>query len=141
MITLRTLIRLNLVVLSFFVIFVWPTNAMTNEIKNQEYFLLMMGIFHNHIGALDMLTATDSKHSDNTIRHANAIKNILGFIDHSSPENRDKKAEYERLFQISQLATSEVIQSATNWLQDHNRVPLVTALNKLKESCIGCHAE
>jgi hypothetical protein len=116
-----------------------------------DYYELVMNIFKYHVKALEVLTASESKYSDNVVNHANAIVFTSGLLDHIYPGEeadphhkwpwKDHKEFVERA-QANREAAMELKKVARKWLEKkESRQNLTKALENLKQTCRDCHGE
>ncbi|KAF0135439.1 MAG: Cytochrome c' [Rhodospirillaceae bacterium] len=117
--------------------------------RERDYLRLVMDIFRSHVEAIELLTGDPGKYSDNVVRHASAIANTAGLLDHAFPGDRNtegnshwswqNEAEFDKLASTVQVATKELAIAAQHWLKDQNRARFMAALEKMKEGCRACH--
>ncbi len=116
--------------------------------EEHDYIELVMNVFRFHIKALDLLHKTDTKYSDNVVRHANALWHTSGLLDHIYPDEgavrgRDwpwkNKKEFDQRVKDNRNAIKKLRLAAQNWLKDGERAKFVKAIENVKESCRNCH--
>lgn len=115
-----------------------------------DYMELVMNIFRHHVKALELLSSTESKYSDNIVNHAQALWQTSGFLDHLYPEADavsdhtwpwKSEQEFEERVAANREATVELQKAAGEWLEGGERENLVNAIENVKESCRNCHGE
>ena len=115
-----------------------------------EYLELVMNIFRYHVKALELLSDTESKYSDNVVNHAQALWHTSGLLDHIYPakgtaSDREwpwkSEKEFEDRVKANRKATKQLRKAAGEWLEGGERGQLIEAIENVKESCRNCHGE
>lgn len=118
--------------------------------EEHDYIELVMNVFRFHIKALDMLHKTDTKYSDNVVRHANALWHTSGLLDHiyldaDAVRERDwpwkDEKEFEQRVTDNRNAIKKLRLAAKSWLKGGERSKFAEAIENVKESCRNCHGK
>ncbi|KAF0146543.1 MAG: Cytochrome c' [Rhodospirillaceae bacterium] len=137
------------IALALCVIAAVPSVGNADTKKERDYLRLVMDTFCDHVEAIELLTANPSKYSDNVVRHADAIANTEGLLDHAFPGDEHmegsshwpwrNETEFDRLVHAMHMATKELATAAQFWIKDRDRVRFMATLDKMRESCLACH--
>ena len=122
----------------------------SNKHSEKRYLQLVMDIFRSHVRALELLTHTKTKYSDNVTRHSIAIWRTTGLLEHSYPAEllkqnnkfswKDEK-EFNQNVNAVRLAAVELKKAANNWLDNFDRDSFIRSLDNLKSKCHSCHGK
>jgi len=116
-----------------------------------DYYELVMNIFKYHVKALEVLTASESKYSDNVVNHANAIVFTSGLLDHIYPGEKADPGhkwpwkdheEFVERAEANRKAATELKNVARKWFEKkESHQNLLKALENLKQTCRDCHGK
>ncbi len=121
----------------------------TGQLREEDNYLKIVGnVLGSHIQALELITRIESKYSGNVVRHAVALRDTSGLLKHGYPEEDKKrkwpwkdKKEFERKAYANLQASKQLEKAASKWLKDRDRKKFLVSLDKLKQTCRGCHGD
>ncbi|MBF0620830.1 MAG: cytochrome c [Magnetococcales bacterium] len=118
-----------------------------------DYLRSVMNIFRLHIHAIEQTIEPGSSYSDNVVRHAAAIRQTSGLLDHAYPGKdskvnsrghewpwEDEEAFRERV-SVSQDSAKELVSAAKKWNANHDTPNLLDAIEGVKQGCRNCHGD
>lgn len=118
--------------------------------EEHDYLEMVMNILGFHMEALELITRAESKYSANLVRHAVAIRQTSGLLEHSYPEEARKgdqewpwkdEKDFERKAHANLQATKQLEKAASKWLKDRDRKEFLVSLEEVKQTCRDCHGD
>lgn len=136
------------------------SSARAEEDLDRAYLKMVMNIFSTHLQALEFLTANQMRYSDNVVRHAAALRQTTGLLDHAIPQEEIRvlkttlvvdeagkplqwgwkdARDFMRLADASYISTKKLAIAAREWLKSGDRTEFMAAMENVKQACRNCH--
>lgn len=141
----------NLIFTAAICVLPFSGSGFTAEIGETNYAQKIGGIFRLHLKSIEELVTKESRYSDNVVRHAMALADAAGLLDHIVEVESERGVnenwpwkdaeEYEKLYKANAKAIRKLAKTAGTWLDGGEKAPLVTAIEELKVTCRNCHRD
>lgn len=132
---------------------VLPHVLVADDAINTEYRSNLMSIFEKHLNSIELILSGKTKHWNNLLRHAIALRKSEDFLDHGYMDETTK--HYIKLNAINATETgkslyfyvldsqhsvdelTEIIRTQKDNTNDTSKIK--SAVDQVKESCNKCH--